>query len=259
MKILILADTNSLHKLPGSKSTFIQECVEMFLKYTKRSDLYIQCPSEIKDKLFKHLGDYQFICEPFQQGTSAAIGFGITHIFTQNPHEKVLIAYSDLPVNYQHNLFQVLTVVQQLNDNMQKVILIGVNPTFPATEYGYIKIGKVISEIGSTVAFEMEEFHEKPNLAGAKKFCQSWQYLWNTGYLLGTAQQILDIYKKTLPEDYRGLKTIKESLNSSFERDVIKTIYPTLTKKSIDKAIYEKIHNDGIAVVAVDLNINSFI
>ena len=231
----------------------------MFLKYAKRQDLYIQCPIEMKEKLFKHLGDYQFICEPLQQGTSAAIGFGVTQIFAQNPKEKVLVAYSDLPVNYQFNLFYAIDMVQRLNDNLQKVILIGVNPTFPAVEYGYIKIGKVIAEIGSTVAFEMEEFHEKPNETGAKKFCQSWRYLWNTGYLLGTASQILDIYKKILPEDYRGLMTIKEALKSSFEENVVKTIYPTLTKKSIDKAIYEKIHSNGIAVVAVDLNINSFI
>lgn len=59
----------------------------------------------------------------------------------------------------------------------EKTFVIGVKPSFPSTEYGYIKKGKSIDES----LYVVERFIEKPNLGKAKYYYKSKNYLWNSG------------------------------------------------------------------------------
>ncbi|MCX7758595.1 MAG: sugar phosphate nucleotidyltransferase [bacterium] len=59
----------------------------------------------------------------------------------------------------------------------QKTFVVGVKPTFPSTEYGYIKKGDNVD--GSL--FTVDRFIEKPNKSRARYYLKKSCYLWNSG------------------------------------------------------------------------------
>ncbi|HLD03816.1 MAG TPA: sugar phosphate nucleotidyltransferase, partial [Candidatus Dojkabacteria bacterium] len=162
MKIIIVADESSLVTAKHNKEPLIKSCFNMFKEYWSIKDILVQCPVKIAEKIKKILPKAQIYTEPVKKGTAAAVGLAAIRIALQNPDEVVIVSYSDHPVKYRHKLHSALKVAQTLFNHWKKLILIGVNPTFPATDYGYAQIGKVLQEINGTIAFEMVGFKEKP-------------------------------------------------------------------------------------------------
>ncbi|MEN3015269.1 MAG: sugar phosphate nucleotidyltransferase [bacterium] len=58
-----------------------------------------------------------------------------------------------------------------------KTFIIGVKPSFPSTEYGYIKKGEMVDED----LFQVHKFVEKPNKSKARYYLKTGSYLWNSG------------------------------------------------------------------------------
>ncbi len=258
MKIVILANNTSLDLAPNKNRTLIEECVEMFDDFSN-GNLYIQTPIDLTKDIEKLVGTKAVIMsEPKAKGTAPALGLALEKISKENPEEILTIAYSDHPVNYKHKLISALKITEQIADNSKKIVLIAVNPTYPATNYGYAKIGKVLEERNGKIAFEMVDFKEKPELEHAKKFLMSWRYLWNTGYMTVRADVLMKHYKNYLPEISKGLSLITQSEGTSLEKEIINKVFDSFEKISIDKGIYEKIDKKEIIIVPVDLNIDDF-
>ncbi|MBP9759706.1 hypothetical protein KBD45_08495 [Candidatus Dojkabacteria bacterium] len=257
MKIIIVADEKSLIKTQTGE-TNLQACYEMFSKDFPYKDIIVQCPENIRKDITPIVPDEIVSTEPEKKGTAPAVALAVTKIFNTNPNEIITIAYSDHPVNYVDKLTSTLKVAEEFVNNSERIYLIGVNPTFPATHFGYAQIGKTLQEINGKLSFEMTDFKEKPDAELAEKFVNSWRYLWNTGYMISKASNLLDTYHTTLPEIYNGVMTIKESLGSSIETQIIQTVYANFEKISIDKGIYEKIDKQKVGIIPVDLAIGTF-
>jgi mannose-1-phosphate guanylyltransferase len=257
MKIIVLADQSGLKEIQPSL-TLLESCIGMFREEISEQDIHVQIPQILEKQITKIAGNCRIITEPAAKGTAPALGLAILKIFIQNPEEIVTVAYSDHPVSYRHKLLSTLNITKRIIESSQKPILIGVNPTFPATNYGYVKIGKAIQDTNGKILFEMVGFKEKPDKKTAEEFLSSWQYLWNTGYMTAKASQLMEIYKKYLPEIYGGLMMIKEAIGSDIEEKITKTVFKTFPKISIDKGIFEKIDTHELNIMSVDLNISNF-
>ncbi len=246
--------------MPNSNKTFLEGSYEIFYSKYPKKDIIIQCHFELKKHIKDLLGkNYPHInTEPAQKGTAPAVGMAVMGIYNKNKDETITIAYSDHPVSFKNKLLQGIDDAVKFNKNLKKLILIGVNPTFPAENYGYVKIGGVLQEIGPSIAFEMVDFIEKPGRAHAEKLLQSWRYLWNTGYLVAKASEIVDTYEKTLPGIYKGLLSIFPARGTKLEKEITETVYKSFQKTSLDKGIYEKIDRTSVAVLPVDLQIHDF-
>src|SRR6195256_643252 len=72
-----------------------------------------------------------------------------------------------------------------------RIVTFGVQPERPATEYGYIRPGEVISGDVRAVA----KFVEKPDPATAAGYIRD-GYLWNSGNFMFRAAVLLDEYRK---------------------------------------------------------------
>lgn len=257
MKIVVLADQTGLKEIQPSL-TLIESCIGMFNEYSRKDDLLVQLPENIEEDIRNKNLRCSISSEPFSRGTAPALGLAAIKISYQNPDEVITIAYSDHPVNYKHKLLNTLKITNKLAKTLGKPILIGVNPTYPASNYGYVKIGKAVQDTNGKILFEMNGFKEKPSTKEAEELLQSWQYLWNTGYMTVKVETLLEIYKKYLPEIHGGLMTILESIGKDSERETTRRIFENYPKISIDKGIFEKINTDELLVMSVDLNINSF-
>src|SRR5688572_14708967 len=76
-----------------------------------------------------------------------------------------------------------------------KIVTFGVQPTRPATEYGYIRPGV---SLGNDV-FAVEAFVEKPDETAARKYVAG-GYLWNSGNFVFRTNVFLDEYRRFEPD-----------------------------------------------------------
>jgi mannose-1-phosphate guanylyltransferase len=120
--------------------------------------------------------------------------------------------------------------------NKDRIVTLGINPTFPNTGYGYIKFDSTQNERVKRV----DKFTEKPVYEVAKTFLQEGNYLWNAGIFIWNVNFIVRSFEQNLPEMFRLFASNSEVLNSSVEKDFIKEHYPKAENISIDYGILEK-------------------
>lgn len=116
-------------------------------------------------------------------------------------------------------------------------LTIGIEATYPATRFGYIKYSKYNNH---SSYYNVIEFKEKPILEKAEKFIETKDYVWNSGIFFGKISTILDHFQKYLPSIHRYMKDLENSIGASNEREKIEKIYNEVEAISIDKGILEK-------------------
>lgn len=130
-----------------------------------------------------------------------------------------------------------------------RLVTLGVRPTYPETGYGYIQKNKKSLKPDSEV-YGVVQFHEKPDLAKAKKFLMTQEYLWNAGIFVGNVKTFLKCFEKFQNEMWKVTQSLKSDLSNMSE------IYQKMPNISLDYAIMEKLNENELAVVPVDLGWN---
>ncbi len=122
--------------------------------------------------------DTTIILEPLGRNTAPAIAVAALHAQSIGFDGSLLILPAD---HYIDNLERFYALIQNCTEfcNLGKLITFGIEPCAPETGYGYIKKGKPIQG-----AFEIEAFHEKPDLETASSYCHSGDFLWNSGMFM---------------------------------------------------------------------------
>ncbi len=194
------------------------------------------------------------IIEPEMRDTAAAVGFAAAVLDKKfnNPIVASLWAADHLVKNDEAFIKALKTAYEEVKTN-QKMVSIDVNPTYPNIHVGYIKVGKMIKKFNGLALFEFEKHIEKPDLKTAKKFLQSWEYLWHAGYKVWYAKQMLSYYKKYQPKMYDGFIKIQNVWGKDNQDENVRKIYPNFEKVSVDFAVFEKIDPSEIQVLSADL------
>ncbi len=225
--------------------TLLEMTLKRLLSFLKKDDLYLaigrsQYPA-IK-KQIKRFGLRNISIEPERKDTAAAIGLAAAMIHERYPREVVFTANTDhfIKPNSAYVKF-IRLAAKTAAENPRHTVLVGINPTYPETGYGYIKMGSQKAVYGKDEVFYAEKFVEKPDLKTAQKFLRKWEYLWNPAWFFWRVDHLLDLYKKHLPDTYRHLKVIQKSLNSPKAQTVINREFRKMKPISIDYGIMEKI------------------
>ena len=191
------------------------------------------------------------IFEPTARGTLPCIGFSALYMKRQNqsgtmmtmPGEQLIkddIAFRDV-------MFQAVYFAEKFNT----VVALGIKPTFPATRFGYIKIGKQASSNDGFTIFESEGFTEKPDENKVLDFLSSGRYLWNSGIYTFPISWLSGMISKFAPDVHEKLIEIEESIGTINEDEVIERVYPEIRNISVDYAVMEK--SENMLVIPTDI------
>jgi mannose-1-phosphate guanylyltransferase / mannose-6-phosphate isomerase len=127
-----------------------------------------------------------------------------------------------------------------------RIVTFGVEPERPATEYGYIRPGELISGDVRAVA----KFVEKPDPATASDYIRD-GYLWNSGNFMFRAAVLLDEYRVA---DAGSVVTVIEAVTKAGRDLGFVTLDPEAFAKakpiSIDYAVMEKTSHAAVVPVA---------
>jgi len=124
------------------------------------------------------------------------------------------------------------------------VVTIGIEPTRPATGFGYIQIGDPLAIQGAPNGRAVRSFVEKPDKLTAQGYVDSGEYRWNAGMFVVKASVLLDLLAQFHPVLAAGLREI------AAEPTRLAELWPALTKVAIDHAVAEPAAAEGrVAVV----------
>jgi mannose-1-phosphate guanylyltransferase len=157
----------------------------------------------------------QFLLEPIGRNTAPAIALACMAL---DKEEIVLVTPSDHLIKDEVEYAKVLQKAKELA-NEDNLVTFGIKPTFAETGFGYIQAkpendNAIPQERGQCSIFNVELFHEKPNLKIAEKYIEEnsklsiqnlpLKFLWNSGMFMFKAGVFLDELKKYAPEIFKS-------------------------------------------------------
>lgn len=127
----------------------------------------------------------------------------------------------------------------------------GIQPTFPATGYGYIKAGAERGKSDGHAVFAVERFVEKPAEEVATGYLDEGGYFWNAGIFVWHTAAILRALETLTPNLAGGMERI---MAAHGDLDVLAREYAQLDKDPVDIAIMERA--DDVRLVPIDYTWN---
>ena len=105
-----------------------------------------------------------------------------------------------------------------------RLLTLGLNPTAPATGYGYIQRGVAVENFPGIC--KVKSFTEKPNLEMAKVFISTGEFFWNAGIFLWRADSILRAFDRYDRGDRSGIRCRSWGIRYAGEMNFINTSFP---------------------------------
>jgi mannose-1-phosphate guanylyltransferase len=183
------------------------------------------------------------IGEPLRKDTAAAVGLAAALIRKRfgNPVMVTLTADHLIePVD----LFQktLLSAARRAADD-QSLYTLGIEPTFPATGYGYLERGRRITDDEGIEHFQLIRFKEKPDLNTACQCIESGRFLWNSGIFVWTVDAIWREIETHLPNHAKVLASVAEYDRTPEWDHALRNAFESLNSVSIDVGVMEKAPN----------------
>lgn len=174
--------------------------------------------------------------EPYRRDTAPCIAFAACTILKRDPDAVMVVEPSD------HIIFDTdryRDIISAITENMHDDVLmtIGVTPTRPDTNYGYIQASTVPQE-GRPV--KVRTFTEKPDATLAEVFVQCGEFLWNSGIFVWKAATIVREFERLQPQMASLFRGWEGALDSDAAPDFLEKVYADAQKISIDYAVMER-------------------
>ncbi|MDT0648966.1 mannose-1-phosphate guanylyltransferase [Autumnicola edwardsiae] len=226
----------------GAGETLIQTTFARLLKIVPQENIYIltnaRYEETVKDQI-PGIKQEQIVLEPVMRDTAPSILLAALKIQERNKDAKMIVAPSDHWIQGVDKFVDDLNFAFEAVDDSDKLVTLGIKPTFPNTGYGYIKFEQ--SEDKRLIP--VEQFTEKPTFKRAEKFLEEGNYAWNAGIFIWNVSSIIKNFEKYLPEMFNLFQKGKDYWNTEEEQGFINDNYHLANKISIDYGIIEKAEN----------------
>lgn len=223
----------------SGKDLMVNEAVDRMMTVIPKSNIFIVTSENQASSMMQATTGRVFpqniLAEPDARNTAACIGYSAMEVVRKYGDGVMVITPADHYIQNVPALTEIFKTAISTAEKEDKLVTIGLNPTFPSTGFGYIRYDKSIESSVKPVL----EFREKPDEETARQYVESGEYAWNSGMFIWKASLILKKLKEYVPDIYDYLKTIGDSMNTAFEQEVLHSVYPKIRKISIDYAVME--------------------
>jgi mannose-1-phosphate guanylyltransferase len=225
--------------------TMIQNTVARLAPLIPPECVYIVTNAHQSVELRKQLPqipDGNILIEPLGRNTAPAIAFGAEIIKQRHGDSVMVVLPADHIVQdvakFQHTLSTACTIAAE----SRALVTIGITPTHPETGYGYIQFkegadGNPYNDMG---AYPVKTFAEKPNLATAKSFIESGDFVWNSGMFVWKASTILNCIAEFLPDVSEEFHRLRTAIDTDGFPAALEVAYREMQAISIDYGVMEK-------------------
>jgi mannose-1-phosphate guanylyltransferase len=225
-------------------ATMLQRTVERLQPVVAASDVYVVCSERyaglVREQL-PQLSAEQVIVEPEAKNTAPCLGLSAFYlrdrIGSADALDAVMVALpADHLIQDVGEFHEALQAAERLA-RQRWLVTFGIEPSYPATGYGYLERGEPISGDGKRPSFRVSRFTEKPDEETACRFLEQGGYYWNSGMFVWTLGTLLDEMRRLMPELYSGLQ---EMASDWADKDKTARLFSRFPSLSIDYGVMEQ-------------------
>ncbi len=188
----------------------------------------------VKDQLPK-LDEDNFIVEPARRGTANCIVAALAILSkTEDPSEPIAFIHADHFVRDIRGFVNSFKLAAAVATKQQRLTLIGVEPTYPATGFGYVKKDLLLDD--EHFVYKVDTFKEKPDFKTAQAYFKSGEYLWNCGYFVGSINTFKENMRAYAPALLKAFDRLSRAKGVEFNQEYLK-----LPNQAIDYELIEKV------------------
>ncbi|KAF0112076.1 MAG: mannose-1-phosphate guanylyltransferase [Chloroflexi bacterium] len=204
--------------------------------------------------LAPHIPIANFLIEPMPRGTAAVVAMAAACIKKKDPEGVIAILTAD---HFIKNVSVFQNILKASYDLAKTGVLVtmGIQPTFPATGYGYIENGELVGEFQNLKAYKVNAFIEKPAETRAAEFLRNGKHNWNSGMFIWKVEVVLNEIRRFMPTLYDIVNQLSPLLAVDHANQEFIDLWYSIKPQTIDYGIMEK--SDRVVVIpASDLGWN---
>lgn len=254
--------------LEGSGNTLLQTTVKRLNALTPNEKTFIVTGKKHKESVLTQLSEVptsNILSEPCPKDSMAALALAAAEIAQKDENAVIASFPADhLIQTVDDNFYEAVIKAYEIAKQTDRLVTIGLHPTFASTAFGYIHKGSIIEHQGGEDIHTVNSFKEKPNESLAAEFIASGTYVWNAGMFVCKASTLLRMLQEHHNELFTGINEISCLLNEAsskqgLQKDAIdrevEQAWNKLPSISIDHAIAEPVAaQNRMAVVCASLD-----
>ncbi|HET9174009.1 MAG TPA: mannose-1-phosphate guanylyltransferase [Candidatus Saccharimonadales bacterium] len=243
-----------LLKVNGDNKSLLQNTYDRAKKLTNK--IYVVSEAghihHVKEQL-PELSEDHFIVEPARRGTASCIIAALVEVAKSNDaDEPIAFLAADHYIRDTGGFVHSFNVAAETSKQFARIVLVGVEPDYPATGFGYIQKDGILDE--KQFIFNVHSFKEKPDYKTATKYVSSGNYLWNCGYFVGSVATFQDAMKTFAPDMCANYQKLEDAKAENYTNT-----YLSFESISIDYALIEKVENLLVVPASFDwMDLGSF-
>lgn len=184
----------------------------------------------------------QIIGEPEGRDTAPCIGLA-ARVVERIDADAVCVAMPSDHVIRPEDEFRAHLVAAEaaLAAHPGSILVFGIRPDHPATGYGYLRCGADVGVYGGRTVQRLLAFVEKPDRPTAERLLAGGDHLWNAGLFAFRPAALAAAYERWLPDTVPGLADLARAWGGGDFARVMRDVFPTLRKVSIDYGVMERL------------------
>lgn len=204
----------------------------------------------VRDQL-PQLPEENLLLEPYKRNTAPCIAYAAYKLRKKNPDANVVVTPSDHLIIGEDNFVNTIKCALEGASVRDSIFTIGIEPTRPDTNYGYIQISRENQDnFGGHYSYGVKTFTEKPSADLAKVFVESDEFLWNSGMFISNVKTLIGEFEKCLKSVADTFAAGVDAYYTPREKAFIKTAYCNCENISVDYGVMEK--TDKVSVIKAD-------
>ena len=198
-------------------------------------------------ELLKKIPPQNILGEPVGKNTAPCSVWAAAWIEARDPGAKLVFLPADQHITPKSLFQKTLRTAFEMADD--RPVLLAMKPNSPQTGFGYLEADRKKRRVRGISCFNVRRFHEKPDLARAKRFLKRGNFFWNGGTFVWRLDAFKKAVRKYAPRIYRAWQPLKKwgqspkgQVSKGGDRP-LERIYRRLPSISLDYAVMEKLRN----------------
>ena len=178
-------------------------------------DSYFITEAGHADEVKAQLGDVDddhIIIEPARRGTASCLLLALDHIRERHGEDvPLLFMHADHVIHDVEGFRETIQHAAESSEDYEAITLLGLEPTYASTGFGYIEQGERKSGETEKDVHEVAMFKEKPDRETAEQYVREGKYLWNMGYFAAPLRIFVETMERDAPTMHKQYMSLAET------------------------------------------------
>lgn len=208
---------------------------------------------DLTKKQLPAVPEENILAEPISRNTAPCIAYAATTLIDRDPEATMVVLPADHVIGNVDQFHKTLNVAREAAQKPDALVTIGIEPTYPATGYGYIQYDGEADQNDNLQAHPVRTFAEKPDQSTAERFIDAGDFLWNSGMFIWRADTILDQIGTHLPDAHEAFEPVREA-GDAVDEETLTRAFRQSPRISIDYGVMEQAESVYVVPGSFDWN-----